>query len=105
MLPYSARLAAIRTLCLQGLCLQAQSTAGGADDAGQPLVFGIALHPYIVGQPHRLRQLRRVLTHIKKRSEETGAVWMTTPGAVAKHASKVLDPPTGGADWLDASPT
>jgi allantoinase len=28
----------------------------------QPLVMGIALHPYIVGQPYRLRHLRRALT-------------------------------------------
>ena len=27
----------------------------------QPLVMGIALHPYIVGQPHRLKHLRRAL--------------------------------------------
>ena len=27
----------------------------------QPLVMGIALHPYIVGQPYRLRHLRRAL--------------------------------------------
>ena len=30
----------------------------------QPLVFGIALHPYIVGQPFRLRHLRRARHHI-----------------------------------------
>ena len=28
---------------------------------GPPLVMGIALHPYIVGQPHRLHRLRRAL--------------------------------------------
>jgi len=50
-----------------------QSTRGG------PLVFGLALHPYIVGQPHRLRQLRRALEHIQRRAEESGAVWFTTP--------------------------
>jgi allantoinase len=27
----------------------------------QPLVMGVALHPYIVGQPYRLRHLRRAL--------------------------------------------
>src|SRR5215469_2640047 len=31
---------------------------------GQSLVMGIALHPYIVGQPHRLVHLRRALTEI-----------------------------------------
>lgn len=32
--------------------------------AQQPLVYGIALHPYIVGQPFRIRHLRRALQHI-----------------------------------------
>ena len=61
-----------------------QSTRGG------PLVFGLALHPYIVGQPHRLRQLRRALEHIQRRAEESGAVWFTQPGEVARHAATVL---------------
>ncbi|MEV8467666.1 polysaccharide deacetylase family protein [Fluviibacterium sp. DFM31] len=29
-----------------------------------PLVFGLALHGNIIGQPFRIRQLRRVLTHL-----------------------------------------
>jgi hypothetical protein len=33
----------------------------------QPLVMGIALHPYLVGQPYRLRHLRRALAHIAAR--------------------------------------
>ena len=45
----------------------------------QPLVMGIALHPYIVGQPYRLRHLRRALTHIVAERER---VWLTTPGAI-----------------------
>ena len=56
-------------------------------------VFGFALHPYVLGQPHRLRQLRKVLKHIKQQSEKSGAVWLTTPGAVAAHAAKVLEKP------------
>ena len=48
----------------------------------QPLVMGIALHPYIVGQPYRLRHLRRALQHIVKRN-----VWLTTPGAICDHVS------------------
>ena len=42
----------------------------------QPLVMGIALHPYIVGQPHRLRHLRRALEHIA-RTRDGGAIWIT----------------------------
>ncbi|MCK2057099.1 polysaccharide deacetylase family protein [Methylobacterium sp. 37f] len=45
-----------------------------------PLVMGIALHPYIVGQPHRLRPLRRALAHIAARREE---IWLTTAGGIA----------------------
>jgi len=44
----------------------------------QPLVMGIALHPYLVGQPHRLRQLRRALKHIV----DDGRAWWTTPGGI-----------------------
>jgi hypothetical protein len=31
---------------------------------GQALVMGIALHPYLVGQPYRLRRLRAALAHV-----------------------------------------
>jgi peptidoglycan/xylan/chitin deacetylase (PgdA/CDA1 family) len=51
-----------------------------------PLVMGIALHPYIVGQPHRLRPLRRALKHIASRRDE---IWITTAGAIADHALAV----------------
>jgi allantoinase len=47
---------------------------------GQSLVMGIALHPYIVGQPYRLRHLRRALQHI---AMHRGDIWFTTPGAIA----------------------
>lgn len=48
----------------------------------QSLVMGIALHPYIVGQPFRLRHLRRALAHIEKRRSE---IWFTTAGAISEH--------------------
>ncbi len=47
----------------------------------QPLVMGIALHPYIVGQPYRLLHLRRALAHIV----DSGQAWITTPGAICDH--------------------
>jgi allantoinase len=49
-----------------------------------PLVMGIALHPYIIAHPHRLRPLRRALTHIARHGE---TVWITSPGAIAAHAA------------------
>jgi peptidoglycan/xylan/chitin deacetylase (PgdA/CDA1 family) len=45
-----------------------------------PLVMGIALHPYLVGQPFRLRQLRRALHHIVA---QKSALWITKPGEIA----------------------
>jgi peptidoglycan/xylan/chitin deacetylase (PgdA/CDA1 family) len=50
----------------------------------QPLVMGIALHPYLVGQPYRLRHLRRALEHVA-RARDGGAVWWTTPGRICEH--------------------
>ena len=54
----------------------------------QPLVMGIALHPYIVGQPYRLRHLRRALERVAA-ARDAGQVWMTTPGRIADHAAQV----------------
>jgi peptidoglycan/xylan/chitin deacetylase (PgdA/CDA1 family) len=51
---------------------------------GLPQVMGIALHPYIVGQPHRLRDLRRALGLIAR---ARGDVWITTAGAVFDHVA------------------
>jgi len=56
--------------------------------AQQPLVMGVALHPYIVGQPYRLRHLRRALEHIA-RARDAGQVWVTTPGQICQHAEQV----------------
>jgi allantoinase len=50
----------------------------------QPLVMGIALHPYLMGQPYRLSHLRRALEHLKRVGEQ-GSVWFTTPGAICAH--------------------
>ena len=49
----------------------------------QPLVMGIALHAYIVGQPFRLKHLRNALLHISRRRED---IWLTTSGQIAAHA-------------------
>jgi peptidoglycan/xylan/chitin deacetylase (PgdA/CDA1 family) len=55
---------------------------------GLPQVMGIALHPYIIGQPHRLRHLRRALAAI---AAERGRIWITTAGAVFDHAAGLPD--------------
>lgn len=53
---------------------------------GQPLVMGIALHPYIVGQPFRLRHLRRALTHI---ADYRDRIWITRAGDICDSFSSL----------------
>lgn len=45
----------------------------------QPLVMGVALHPYLVGQPYRLRHLRRALTHIAAQRDD---IWLCRSGDI-----------------------
>ncbi|MBX9699275.1 MAG: polysaccharide deacetylase family protein [Acetobacteraceae bacterium] len=52
---------------------------------GIPQVMGIALHPYIVGQPHRLRALRGALAAVAARRDS--GVWIATAGAIFDHAA------------------
>lgn len=49
--------------------------------AKRPLVFNVSVHPFIIGQPFRLRAYRRALDHILKRRDE---VWITLPGEIAR---------------------
>jgi hypothetical protein len=48
----------------------------------QPLVYGVSLHAFIVGQPFRLRHLRRALQHVAARRDE---IWIATAGEIASH--------------------
>jgi peptidoglycan/xylan/chitin deacetylase (PgdA/CDA1 family) len=52
----------------------------------QPLVYSVSLHSFIVGQPFRIRSLRKALQHI---SEKRDMVWLTRPGDIAEHYKKV----------------
>jgi allantoinase len=53
-----------------------------------PLVFALALHPYVIGQPFRIRHLRRALRHIVQHRDR---IWMTTGGAIAAHAMALAE--------------
>lgn len=57
--------------------------------ARRPLVMGIALHPYLVGWPHRFKHLDRALREIVDRADER--VWFTTTGSIADHAASLPD--------------
>lgn len=56
----------------------------------QPLVMGIALHPYIVGQPHRLHHLRKALAHLTGEGTSKGVTWWTTPGQICDCADRTV---------------
>jgi len=56
---------------------------------GIPQVMGVALHPYIIGQPYRMRALRGALTRMLERG---GEVWLCTAGQIHDH---VLTLPEG----------
>ena len=49
---------------------------------GQSLVCPFVLHTFILGQPFRLRQLRRAMEHILRHSDE---IWVTQPAQIAEH--------------------
>jgi allantoinase len=51
-----------------------------------PLVFAVALHPFIIGQPFRLRAFRDALRHILEYREE---LWITTPGGIARYCESL----------------
>jgi allantoinase len=51
-----------------------------------PLVFSIAVHPFIIGQPFRMQALRRALDHILKWREN---LWISTPGEIAGYCGKL----------------
>ncbi len=50
----------------------------------QPLVFSLALHSFVVGQPYRLAGLREILTHMVKHAE-ADRIWFTRPREIADH--------------------
>jgi peptidoglycan/xylan/chitin deacetylase (PgdA/CDA1 family) len=58
-----------------------------AQSAKRPLVMSVVLHPFILGQPHRLRPLRRALSRIL---EHRADLWITRPGELADFCSTLL---------------
>jgi allantoinase len=52
------------------------------DSKTAPQVYAVSIHTFLMGQPHRVGILRRVLEHINRHQDE---VWFTTPGAIAAH--------------------
>ena len=61
-----------------------------SQSAKQPLVCGIALHTMIVGQPYRLRALRRALKYIVEHPQRD-KIWFTRPGEIYDHCAALGD--------------
>jgi len=57
-----------------------------AESARRPLVMSIVLHTFVLGQPHRLRQFRRVIEHILRQRER---IWLTRPGEICQFVEKL----------------
>ena len=53
-----------------------------AQSVGQPLVCAISLHPFVIGRPYRIRQLRRALAHVAAHREQ---IWLTQPREICAH--------------------
>ena len=53
-----------------------------AQSEGQPLVFPISLHPFVMGRPYRVRHLRRFFKHIAPQRDR---IWLTRPQDICAH--------------------
>jgi len=55
-----------------------------SDRHGWPLVCCISIHTFLMGHPHRARQLARMLAHL---NAQRSRVWFATPGQIADHVA------------------
>jgi len=62
-----------------------------------PLVCSIVLHPFIIGQPFRLRPYRRAMQHILTQRDK---IWLARPGEVARHAASLPKGIVPGSELL-----
>lgn len=60
-----------------------------------PLVFSVALHPFVIGQPHRLHAFRDAVRHIMAHRD---AIWITTPGDIARYCEGLPKGTVPGSD-------
>jgi len=51
-----------------------------------PLVFTVVIHPFVIGQPFRLRGLRRAMQRILAHRDR---LWITTPGEIARYCASL----------------
>ena len=59
-----------------------------SDKDGHPVVCPISLHPFVVGRPYRIRELRRAFEHILRFQDK---IWLTRPGEICRHIESLPD--------------
>lgn len=59
------------------------------DGADSGRVFGLSLHPWVIGQPHRIKYLAQALDNIAAYDQ----VWRATAGEIARHYRTTLTKP------------
>ena len=64
-----------------------------------PLVCSIVLHPFVVGQPYRLRAFRRAMTHILSHRDQ---LWLARPAELARHVAALPRGIVPGSEMLNA---
>lgn len=57
-----------------------------AQSERQPLVCPISLHPFVVGRPYRIRQLRRAFAHVLR---HRGRIWLARPRDIYAHIANL----------------
>jgi hypothetical protein len=70
--------------------------------AKAPLICGVSLHTFIVGQPFRFAQLRKALYHIVNHPAREH-VWFTRPGDIARYAAALPPGVIAGSDRFHRS--
>ena len=53
----------------------------------QPLVFGVSIHAFLVGQPFRLKHFRKAMEGVRAASDR---IWFATTGQIAEHYAKAV---------------
>ena len=56
-----------------------------SDKDGHPVVCPISLHPFVVGRPYRIRELRRAFEHILGFQDK---IRLTRPGEICRHSER-----------------
>jgi allantoinase len=68
--------------------------------AKYPLIFSIAVHPFIIGQPFRMEGLRRALDHVLKQRQ---SLWITVPGEIANYCIGLAPGIVPGSSGIEQS--